>query len=248
MTTEPLWRGIGVALLTVFDDTGGIDAKATGAHAARLVEAGVRAVLVNGTTAEAAALTDEERVALVSAVREACPGVPVLAGASGEWHGQAAKRVREAAGAGADAVLVAPPRFGGDLGEYYEKAAGSKPVLAYHYPGVAGGAVPIEQLPQWPVAGVKDSSGDVTRLAEMLTSGWEGAIYTGSSALIMTGASLGITGAILGAANLVPRECGSAWEGDVNAQRAVIRAEREAKTSAGGLKAAAGLPAYRRLG
>ena len=61
----PLWSGTAVALATLFDDDGGLAADATAQHAARLVEAGIRAVLVNGSTGEAAALTDDERVELV---------------------------------------------------------------------------------------------------------------------------------------------------------------------------------------
>ncbi|WP_306209881.1 dihydrodipicolinate synthase family protein [Actinoplanes sp. RD1] len=238
---EPLWTGPAVALVTLFTADGSVDAEATGAHAARMVGAGLRAVLVNGSTGEAAALEDHERVALVSAVREACPGVPVVAGASGEWWGQAAKRVRDAAGAGADAVLVAPPRLGTDLGGYYEEvaaAAGDVPVLAYHYPPVAGGPVPVEALPGLPVSGTKDSSGDPVRLGRQLDLDWPGHVYVGSSALLGHAHWLGATGAIVAAANLVPSECLAAWERDPKAQLAVLRAEREAKAAPGGLKGA----------
>ncbi|HEV2088905.1 MAG TPA: dihydrodipicolinate synthase family protein, partial [Cryptosporangiaceae bacterium] len=92
----PPWTGIAVALATLFDDDGAVAVDATAAHAARLVSTGVRGVVVNGTTGEAAALTDAERVALVAAVRAACPGVPVVAGASGEWWGPATERAAAA--------------------------------------------------------------------------------------------------------------------------------------------------------
>ena len=53
---DAVFTGVGVALVTLFDDEGEIDAPATADHAARLVEAGVRSVLVAGTTGEATAL------------------------------------------------------------------------------------------------------------------------------------------------------------------------------------------------
>src|SRR5438045_739992 len=56
-----MWRGIGVALVTLFDGDLAVDVDATAAHAARLVDLGVRAVLVCGSTGEADALTDAER-------------------------------------------------------------------------------------------------------------------------------------------------------------------------------------------
>src|ERR1700754_1497016 len=110
-----LWDGVAVALVTFFASDGTVDVPATAAHASRLVGLGVRAVLVAGSTGEAEGLTDGERVALVSAVREACPSVPVIAGTSGSWAGPAAELAAASVAVGADAVLVAPPRRAGDL-------------------------------------------------------------------------------------------------------------------------------------
>ena len=64
-----VFRGVGVVLVTLFDDEGEIDAPATVDHAARLVDAGVAAVLVAGSTGEAATLDPEERSDLLVAVR-----------------------------------------------------------------------------------------------------------------------------------------------------------------------------------
>jgi dihydrodipicolinate synthase/N-acetylneuraminate lyase len=228
---DPLWTGTAVALVTLFDDDGGLQAGPTAEHAARLVSLGVRAVLVNGTTGEAAALSDTERTAVVAAVKQSCPDVPVLAGASGEWWRPAAERVAAAVAAGADAVLVAPPRSGAPIEGYYArvaKAAAGVPVLAYHYPGAAGGEVPVDALPTLPVTGVKDSTGSPERLAAQLDLGWSGAVYTGSAALLGYAGWLGAAGAIVAAANLVPEQCVAAWDGDADAQREVLRAERAA--------------------
>lgn len=238
MVTQPLWTGPAVALVNLFDQDGAIAPKETAAHAARLVAAGIRGVLVNGSTGEAAALTDDERVELIAAVRQACPDVPVIAGASGEWHAQATTRVTAAIRAGADAVLVAPPRAGTPE-DYYARvvrAAGPVPVLAYHYPGVAGGPVPVASLPSLGLAGIKDSSGDTVRLGQELDL--PARVYVGASALLGYASWLGAAGAIVAAANLVPEECLAAWDRDAGAQRAVMRAEREAKAMAGGLKQA----------
>lgn len=222
MTQEPvvLWRGVAVALVTLFNRDGSVDVPATAAHAEVLVAAGVRAVLVAGSTGEADALTDGERVALVAAVRRACPGVPVVAGASGAWAGPAAELAAASVAVGADAVLVAPPRRAGDLRVFFERvvsAADGRPVLAYHFPVVAGGAVPVEVLPSLPVAGVKDSSGDAERLLRLLSE-WDGAVYVGSSALVSAAGMLGAAGAILAVANAVPEDCALAWDGDAAAQ------------------------------
>jgi dihydrodipicolinate synthase/N-acetylneuraminate lyase len=238
---DAIWTGPAVAVVTLFDDDGGLLAEATGAHAARLVDAGIAAVVVAGSTGEAATLADLERAELVAAVKAACPGVPVLAGCSGEWWGQAVARTEAVVRAGADAVLVAPPRLGGSLETYYGRvaeAAGGLPVLAYHYPGVAGGEVPVESLAALPLAGIKDSTGNPARLAHEIELDWPGAVYTGASALLGYAGWLGATGAIVAAANVVPEKCLAAWRGDAAAQHEVIRTERAYKARPGGLKAA----------
>lgn len=238
---DAIWTGPAVAVVTLFDDDGTLLAAETGAHAARLVDAGMAAVVVAGSTGEAAALTDSERTDLVAAVKAACPGVPVLAGCSGEWWGQAAARTEAVIKAGADAVLVAPPRLGGSLEAYYGRvaeAADGVPVVAYHYPGVAGGEVPVESLAGLPLAGIKDSSGVPARLAHEIEMDWTGAVYTGASALLGYAGWLGGTGAIVAAANVVPEKCLAAWKGDADAQHDVIRVERAYKAVPGGLKAA----------
>lgn len=226
---EPLFRGTAVALVTLFHDDGSVAARETAAHAARLVSAGVRAIVVNGSSGEAATLTDAERSDLVAAVRAACPEVPVIAGASGEWWRPAAQRVAAAVAAGADGVLVAPPTSSWAIDGYYARvadAAAGVPVLAYHFPGVAGGPVPVEALPALPVSGVKDSSGSAERLAEEVDLGRPAGVYTGSAALLGYARWIGATGAIVAAANVVPQLCLSAWDGDAAAQREVLREER----------------------
>jgi dihydrodipicolinate synthase/N-acetylneuraminate lyase len=221
----PLWTGTAVALATLFDDDGGLAADATAALATRLVDAGISAVVVSGSTGEAAALTDDERVELVRAVRQACPDVPIVAGASGEWWQPAAQRSAAAVKAGADAVLVAPPRGATDLHEYYGRvadAAGSVPVLAYHFPPTAGGPVPVEALSGLPIQGLKDSSGDGERLLRELELSLT--VYVGAAVLTAYAGALGATGVILAVANLAPEDCVAAWSGDMAAQRRLLNA------------------------
>ena len=79
MKAEPVFRGVAVALVTLFDESLELDAEGTAELAVRLVDLGVKAVVVGGTTGEAAALDPEERSELLAAVRKALPqgsGVP----------------------------------------------------------------------------------------------------------------------------------------------------------------------------
>lgn len=232
MTAERLWDGVGVALLTMFDDTGAVDLVASADHAATLADLGVAGVLVAGTTGEADGLDDEERAALIAAVCTAVPGVPVLAGAGAPHAAPALRRVGAALDAGAAGVLIAPPRVCGDLRAWYEPlatAAGEHPLLGYHFPAVLGGpGLPADALDGLPLDGVKDSSGDAERLLVELST-WSGAVYVGSSALVHAAGALRAAGAILAVANMVPELCIAAWDGDADAQRQLTDAHLEAR-------------------
>lgn len=223
-----LFAGVGVALVTLFDDEGEIDAPATADHAARLVEAGVAAVLVAGSTGEAATLDADERSDLLLAVRYAVDGrVPVLAGTGAPSARQARLLSKRAEADGADALLVLSPPNVTDPRPYYERVttAVDIPVLAYHYPKASAPGVPVDVLRQLPIAGLKDSSGDAERLileADELPSG----LYTGHPALVHMASAIGCAGAILALANVDPEGCARAWAGDGNCQRELINGHR----------------------
>ena len=229
--TEPVFRGVAVALVTLFDERLEVDVAATTDLAVRIVEAGVAAVVVAGTTGEAASLANDERTALVRAVRSALPAdVPVIAG-TGAPDGRAAARLTaEAADAGADAALVLSPPLTSDPRRYYatvaDAAGGRVPLLAYHYPAVSPPGIPLEHLADLPVVGMKDSTGDAERLLAELDT-WDRPVYSGSATLVSTAATLGCPGVILALANAEPEGCVAAWNdgrGDGTAQRRLTRA------------------------
>ena len=218
--TIPL-AGVGAALVTLFDERGAVDVEATARHAARLAGLGMRLILVCGSTGEAAALTAEERVALIRAVRAAVTGsVPVLAGTGAATAEAAAALTEQARDAGADAVLALSQPGSQDLAGYYRAvadAAGGLPVLAYHFPPMSAPGIPVGALSGLPVAGLKDSSGDAARLRSVM-AGWRGAVFTGSTRTLQLARSLGAAGAILGIANAEPEACLAAFAGDATAQ------------------------------
>jgi dihydrodipicolinate synthase/N-acetylneuraminate lyase len=218
----PVFTGVGVALVTLFDDDGEVDTPATAGLASRLVEAGARAVVVAGSTGEGAALAADERTRLLDAIRQVIDGaVPVLAGTGAPSARQAAALTVGAVEHGADAVLTLSPARSNDLQGYYAAvvdAAGATPVLAYHYPNASAPGIPVEALPSLPVAALKDSSGEPERLLRELTE-WDRPVYVGSSAILSFAGPLGCAGAILALANAEPERCAAAFAGDVTAQR-----------------------------
>jgi 4-hydroxy-tetrahydrodipicolinate synthase len=224
--------GVGVALVTLFDAAGNLDAGATAEHAARLVGLGMRHLVVCGSTGEAWALTPEERVRLIREVRAAVPAsVPVIAGTGAPSAAEAVRLTADARAAGADTLLVLSPPGSQELVEYYARvveAAGDLPVLAYHFPTVSAPGIPLEVLPDLPVAGIKDSGQDTERIRVEVTR-WTGSVFVGSTATLELARSLGAAGAILGIANAEPETCVAAFAGDASAQRALVERSREAE-------------------
>lgn len=254
--TEPLFTGVGVALVTLFDDRLDVDAAATADHAARLVGLGIQAVVVAGSTGEAASLDTGERTQLVGAVAAAVGDrVPVVAGTGAPSARQAAELTRAAVDAGAHGVLALSPPATLDSRPYYEvvaAAAGAVPVLAYHFPAVSAPGIPVERLAELRVSGLKDSSGDPNRLLATLGA-FGGHVYVGSSALLVQAGAVGAAGAILALANAEPEDCLAAWAGDGEAQRRLAGPHATAAASfPAGIKRLAadrfGTPTHRRMG
>jgi 4-hydroxy-tetrahydrodipicolinate synthase len=229
---EPVFTGVGVALATLFEEDGAVDVKATADFAATLVDLGIQAVVVAGSTGEAAALTTEERVDLITGTRRAVPeGVPVIAGTGGPSARQAAALTRDAREAGADAVLALCPPRNNDPRPYYDavaEAAGDLPVLAYHFPQTAPPGIPLDALGDLPVQGMKDSTGDPERLLAELEA-FHHPLYVGASPIVLMAAALGLPGAILAVANVDPEHAIAAFAGDPTAQKALLTAHRRVK-------------------
>lgn len=229
------FTGVGVALVTLFHDDGSLDASSTARLAATLVEHGVRAVVVAGSTGEAKTLDPSERSELLAAVRGAvAPGtVPVIAGTGAPSAQEAAELTRRAVDGGADAVLALSPPGSSDLAGYYgavDAAAGEVAVLGYHFPAMSEPGIPLEQLGALAIDGCKDSSRDSSRLLVSLGMS-DLPLYSGSAANLALAGPLGATGAILALANAEPERCVEAFGGDVEAQRSLWRAEARSSAS-----------------
>jgi 4-hydroxy-tetrahydrodipicolinate synthase len=195
-------------------------------------------VVVAGSTGEASTLDPDERSRLLTTVRDAVGGaVPVLAGSGAPSARQAVALSRRAAADGADALLVLSPPGTDDPRPYYDAVTSAVdiPVLAYHFPAMSAPGIPVDLLCELPVAGIKDSTGDPTRLAVELDEADVG-VYTGSAALLLQGRAMGCSGAILALANVDPAGCIQAWEGDGTCQRELVNGHR-----AGALSGIAGL-------
>jgi len=229
-----LFLGVGVALVTLFEDNGAVDVAATRDLAVELVGRGVKAILVAGTTGEAESLELDEREQLTRALRNAIPGeVPILVGTGAASARQAVTRTQSAVSSGADAVLVLSPPRTCDPRPYYEavsRAAGKVPLLGYHFPAVSPPGIPVEMLNELPLEGCKDSSGDPARFLHEVQT-FHGPLYLGSPTFLAMAKGLGATGALLAIANALPEQAIAAFEGDFEAQLKLGLAHKRATLS-----------------
>ena len=229
----PPFTGVAVALVTLFDAGGRLLASATAEHAAGLAGRGMRAIVIAGTTGEAAHLDASDRRTLLAAVRHAVPDpLPVIAGTGDPMTERSLELTRDAVEGGADGVLLYPP--GDEAPEPFfarvRRVAGGVPVIGYHFPKYFP-AITVHQLGALDLDGLKDSEGDAARLQHE-TGSWDRPVYTGFAPLLPVAADLGATGTILALANLVPELCAQAFAGDADASRELLT-EHEAINGGG---------------
>lgn len=195
---------------TPFDREGRLDLGAFRELAAAL-EPLVDGLLVYGSNGEGVHLTPEERARGLRALR---PKKPFLVGLMEETLPQAEGALLEAKAAGAMALLATPPRYyhgslGAGLLRYYEALAEKMPLFLYHMPQNTKVDLPLEAVealaPHPNVLGIKDSSGDLSRLAFYQARLREFRVYTGHAPTFLGALTLGAEGGILAAANLAPR-------------------------------------------
>lgn len=195
---------------TPFDREGRLDEEAF-RELAQALEPLADGLLVYGSNGEGVHLTPEERARGLRALR---PKKPFLVGLMEETLPQAQRALLEAQEAGALALLATPPRYyHGSLGEgllrYYEALAERTPIFLYHVPQNTKVDLPLEAVealaPHPNVLGIKDSSGDLSRLAFYQARLREFRVYTGHAPTFLGALALGAEGGILAAANLAPR-------------------------------------------
>lgn len=222
------------AIITPFDQDLDLDTDAHEHNIAHLASQGCTGYLVAGSTGEGPYLDPGERATLVSSTRRAGPDAAILCGVNGESVHQALRQIDEAAGAGADAALVATPTTlirGNDelVAGFYTQVAGEAeiPILLYTVPAVTGYALPtriIAMLSSHPnIVGTKDSGGDPSRLddlADAIASGF--VIFAGASRALAASHRLGAHGAITASANYAFDLVEQAAGGHEDAQSSLI--------------------------
>ena len=214
---DPRFDGSGVALVTPFGPDG-VNEAALRDLVAFHHEGGTDALIVCGSTGEAATMSvEEQRRAIAIVVDANARRLPVIAGCGGSDTAAVCRLAEHAASAGADALLVSgppynkPPQRG--LLDHFRAVLGAAdlPLIVYNVPGrSAVNILPttIADLAQDDrVIGVKEASGDISQVAELARLvGDRVAIWSGNDDQVVPIMALGGRGVISVLANVAPAD------------------------------------------
>ncbi len=209
-----MFTGVYTALITPFDQNGAIDYPALGALLEKQIAAGVAGLVLLGTTAETAAMTAEEKTALLDyAVNKINGRVKIIIGAGTNCTTSTLEAVRAAQSYKPDGVLVVTPYYNkpnpsGLIAHYKAAAALGAPLVLYHIPGRTGLKVPgnvmdrlLSEVPQ--IKGVKESDYDMSSVTDFAVKHAGRLSYLcGNDDLFPQFLSIGASGIISAAANL----------------------------------------------
>ncbi len=209
--------GLGTALVTPFHADGSLDLQALATLVDWQIESGVNFLVPCGSTGEASTLSEEETTAVVQAVVKAAAGrVPVFAGCT---HNSTAEAVRRAKLLdqidGLTGILTANPYYSkpSQRGQFLHfqaiAQAVQKYVLLYNIPGrTAANLEPatvlaLAALPN--ILGVKESSGNLVQISELLAKVPEGFhVLAGDDYLALPVLAAGGVGLVSVVANVAP--------------------------------------------
>lgn len=204
------------ALITPFSADGRLDLPALQRLIEHHVDSGTSALVVAGSTGEAAMLDDDEYAQLlVASVGQVAGRIPVLAGTGSPATARAIRYTRIAADSGIDAALVVTPAYVRPTQEglyrHYLAVAdqGGLPVVLYNVPTrTACDLLPetVGRLATHPaIVGIKEAVPDPIRMAALLDFQDDGfAVLSGDDATAMAAMIAGARGVVSVAANVVP--------------------------------------------
>jgi 4-hydroxy-tetrahydrodipicolinate synthase len=216
MTNRNLPSGCGTALVTPFSSDGQIDEPTLRRLVDFQIEGGIDFIVPCGTTGESATLTSEEHLRVVEIVVQQAGGrVPVIAGAGGYNTQKVIELAKGCKQRGADGILSVTPYYNKPTpdGLYHHYRAISNavslPIIIYNVPGRTSLNVEPDTLARLAqienVAGVKEASGNIAQIAEILGKVPDGfSVYSGDDALTLPVVALGGVGVISVASNEVP--------------------------------------------
>jgi 4-hydroxy-2-oxoglutarate aldolase len=215
------FAGIYTPIVTPFTSSGDLDERGMVANVDRYLASPLTGLVVLGSNGEAAQLDDEEADRAIAVVRDRVPrDRPLLVGTGRESTRATIAASRRAASLGADAVMARTPSFykpqmtSEAFIRHFTAVADASPVpvLLYNvtmYTGVNLLPDAVEKLSEHPnIVGLKDSGNDMLQIGDYLARAKPGfTVLAGAAPTLFTSAALGVHGAVLALAGIVPELC-----------------------------------------
>lgn len=217
-------NGVGVALVTPFQENGKVDFAGL-EKLVRHVSTGVHFLVVMGTTGEAMTLSDEEQMAVLDFILEINAGkLPVVLGMGGSDSSALAKRMKAFDKEGVAAFLTASPAYSkptqeGILRHYTHIAEASElPIIIYNVPSRTGSNV----LPSTvirianqtdKIIGIKEAAGSIEQVMELAAKIPDGfLLLSGDDPFLVPHMACGGQGIISVVANAYPKRFRKIYE------------------------------------
>lgn len=212
---QTLFSGACTALVTPFLE-GNVNYPMLELLLRRQIDAGIRAVVICGTTGESPTLSDQEKLELFRRAKAYTGNdCMIIAGTGSNSTKHAVELSKAAMDAGADALLVVSP--------YYNKATESGlvahytaicrsvhiPVILYNVPSRTGVDIPVsvyEKLAQLPnVAGIKEASPSISKITKIRSAcPYDFSVWSGNDDMTVPIMALGGKGVISVLSNVEP--------------------------------------------
>jgi 4-hydroxy-tetrahydrodipicolinate synthase len=211
-------RGVITAMVTPFDEGGGVDEAAGRRLAAHLIENGSHGLVISGTTGEVPTITDKEAADLLSAVRgDLGDDVLLVCGTGTNDTRHSRELTQMAAEAGADAALVVTPYYNkpnpAGILAHFEAVADAVPglpIIAYNIPSRVVVNIPPSLLAELAridsVVAVKQANNEELGPIEGL------ALLAGNDDAFLPTLELGGAGGILVASHVVGPQMREMWD------------------------------------
>lgn len=212
-----VFTGVYVPLVTPFDGDGAVNAAALRRLIDWVIDNGASGVVPCGTTGESPTLTHAEHHQVIAWTVEYTAGrVPVIAGTGSNSTAEAIELTRAADALGVDGMLVIAPYYNRPnqqgLLEHFKAVADAtaKPIVMYNIPkrtGVNMEAMTTIALSRVPnITGIKEASGDLGQIMEIIAGTTEFSVLTGDDNLLFPLCALGGHGGICTSSHFLPGE------------------------------------------
>ena len=173
------------AMITPFDEDGGIDYPQARKLAKGLTESGTDGLVIGGTTGESPSMSDDEKIRLFAEVKEEVgDSASVIAGTTDNNHAKSIELSQEAEKVGADGLLLTVPAYNKPTQEgLYQKfkaisEATSLPGLLYNVPSRTALNMETETTLRLAeidsIVGVKEASSDYVQITNIIDKAPEG--------------------------------------------------------------------------